>query len=239
MENVIITGASSGIGLAFLQHYLLQPDSENRYHITTLQRNHPPIDRHVKNHTFEMIDFSDIPHGVFYKLRQIDTVPDILILNAGIMVMDDLDVDIFNNIAMRNKVNRQVMVNMLAPFYLSQYFMPKMPQGSNVLIVASIAGITESDFACVYGMTKAGNISLTKSLAHRYAKKGIRVNAICPGLTNTNLVEGDTPPDLIESCVPLGFEAEPYMVAQIGTAIIDNEFMTGSIVVVDGGETNG
>lgn len=217
--KILITGASSGIGEAFLVHYLGEG-----HEVYSLSRTKP------KGGEWVQCDLSQ-PETLEEKLSTLP-IPDILINNAGIMILGDLDI-------LLDEMLTEIKVNLLSAFIITRYFVPHLKKGASVLNIASTAGINESDFAFIYGMTKAGLISMTKSFAHHLASRKIRVNALCPGFTRTNLVPGDSPWDLINEVVPLKMEATPKMIADIGIAIIENPFMTGSIVVCDGGEVNG
>lgn len=95
----------------------------------------------------------------------------------------------------------------------------------------------------VYNVTKAGAVQLTRSLASRYARDGIRINCVCPGATRTNAIRIEDPvePDSFWRAVgdahPLGRVANPREIASVIVFLISDEasFMTGSAVVVDGG----
>lgn len=80
---------------------------------------------------------------------------------------------------------RIMAVNAKALFFLCQAFMPRLqPQGA-VVNVASGAGTGSTHEAAVYGASKGAVLSVTRSFAHAYAGRGVRVNAVCPGLIDT------------------------------------------------------
>ena len=115
-------------------------------------------------------------------------------------------------------------------------------QGS-VINVASVAGLAASPFLSPYGAAKAGLISLTKSLAVEWAPLGIRVNALCPGWTatelNRNLWEDEEMGKATIATVPMkrwGRAAEMAGPA-VFLASDASSFMTGQALVVDGGQT--
>jgi len=115
-------------------------------------------------------------------------------------------------------------------------------QGS-VINVASVAGLAASPFLSPYGAAKAGLISLTKTLAVEWAPLGIRVNALCPGWTatelNRNLWEDETAGKATIATVPMqrwGRAAEMAGPA-VFLASDASSYMTGQALVIDGGQT--
>ena len=142
-------------------------------------------------------------------------------------------------------------VNAKALFFLCQAFVPRLqPQGA-VVNVASGAGKTGSTHeAAVYGASKAAVLSVTRSFAHAYAGRGVRVNAVCPGLIDTPMndvvVDAIAPlrglePDAYGrarlAAVPLGRLADPREVAHVIAFLLSDasSYMTGQSVNVTGG----
>jgi acetoacetyl-CoA reductase len=92
-----------------------------------------------------------------------------------------------------------------------------------------------------YSAAKAGEIGFTKALAQENAKKGITVNAICPGYINTEMVQA-VPKDVIEKSIlpqiPVGRLGEPEDIARcvVFLASDDASFITGSTLTANGGQ---
>lgn len=115
-------------------------------------------------------------------------------------------------------------------------------QGS-VINVASVAGVTASPTMTAYGAAKAGLISLTKSLAVEWAPGGVRVNALCPGWTatelNRTLWEDPVIGPATIATTPMGRWASADEMA--GPAVFlasdASSYLTGQAIVVDGGQT--
>ena len=113
----------------------------------------------------------------------------------------------------------------------------------SVINVASVAGVSAAPFLSPYGAAKAGLISLTKSLAVEWAASGIRVNALCPGWTatelNRNLWEDETNGPATVATVPMHRWARPEEMS--GPAVFlaseASSYMTGQVLVIDGGQT--
>ena len=113
----------------------------------------------------------------------------------------------------------------------------------SVINVASVAGLTGSPLLSPYGAAKAGLISLTKSLAVEWGATGVRVNALCPGWTATDLNRQlwDDPvsgPATVAT-VPMHRwgRAEEMAGPAVFLASAASSYMTGQVVVVDGGQT--
>ena len=113
----------------------------------------------------------------------------------------------------------------------------------SVINVASVAGLAASPFLSPYGAAKAGLISLTKTLAVEWAARGVRVNALCPGWTatdlNRNLWDDDTAGKATVATVPMQRwgRAEEMTGPAVFLASDASSYMTGQVLVVDGGQT--
>ncbi len=113
----------------------------------------------------------------------------------------------------------------------------------SVINVASVAGVAAAPLLTPYGAAKAGLISLTKSLAVEWAAHGVRVNALCPGWTatdlNKNLWQDAMAGPATVASVPMQRwgTAEEMTGAAIFLACEASSYMTGQVVVVDGGQT--
>ena len=112
----------------------------------------------------------------------------------------------------------------------------------SVINVASVAGLIGSPFLAPYGAAKAGLISLTKTLAVEWAARGVRVNALCPGWTatdlNRNLWDDDTAGKATVATVPMQRwgRAEEMTGPAVFLASDASSYMTGQVLVVDGGQ---
>jgi NAD(P)-dependent dehydrogenase (short-subunit alcohol dehydrogenase family) len=115
-------------------------------------------------------------------------------------------------------------------------------QGS-VINVASVAGLAASPTMSPYGAAKAGLISLTKSLAVEWAQGGVRVNALCPGWTatelNRTLWEDPVLGPATIATTPMGrwASAEEMAGPALFLASAASSYMTGQALVIDGGQT--
>jgi NAD(P)-dependent dehydrogenase (short-subunit alcohol dehydrogenase family) len=142
-------------------------------------------------------------------------------------------------------------VNARALFFLTQEVGRRLGDGGAVVNVASGAGKTGSTVeAAVYSASKAAVLSMTRTFAHAWAKRGVRVNAVCPGVIETpmnDVVLDDIAAargigrDEIEraraAAIPMGRTAPPEEVASVIAFLLsaDASYMTGQGVNVTGG----
>jgi NAD(P)-dependent dehydrogenase (short-subunit alcohol dehydrogenase family) len=147
--------------------------------------------------------------------------------------------------------DRVMNVNLKSMFLTCKYVIPYMEkQGSGCIInISSIQAIRFLHPAISYSASKAGVIALTREIALEYAAKGIRVNAILPGLMKTPIVEfsakhlygGDV--DEMwrqrDARCPTGKQGEPWDTAYAALFLASDEakYITGTILAVDGGMT--
>lgn len=139
--------------------------------------------------------------------------------------------------------NRIQDVNLKSAFLGAKHAVPYMREqsGGVILNTASTAGIRPRTGLSAYAASKGGMITLTKQLAHELAEDGIRVNAICPVATDTDMLPEFTGDNLsmnaMAETIPLGRLAEPSDIASAAAFLASEEasMVTGSVLEVDGG----
>jgi NAD(P)-dependent dehydrogenase (short-subunit alcohol dehydrogenase family) len=137
-----------------------------------------------------------------------------------------------------------------APYYACLHAVGEMERagGGSIVNVASIAGVTGSVSGDVegsgYGTAKHGVIGLTRTMALAYAKRNIRVNAVCPGYVRTGITEFlYADPELSQRVisddlrVPMDRWGEPREIGAVVTFLASDaaSFITGQPIIVDGG----
>lgn len=141
---------------------------------------------------------------------------------------------------------RRIMaVNLDAYFFLAQAAIPHLLEaGGNIVNIASNAGLQGVPYSAAYCMSKGGVVQLTRSLAVEFLKSPLRVNAIAPAGTNTNIAASmqfppDVDIDLVTRMAGLRGLAEPEEVAAVFAFLASDEArsVTGAVYTVDNGIT--
>jgi NAD(P)-dependent dehydrogenase (short-subunit alcohol dehydrogenase family) len=229
-KHVLITGANRGIGAAIAQAFLTAGATISN------------IDREpASNLTTFSADLTDVDATgrAFEAAVQKSGAPHILVNNAGIserIPAEDYPLENFRRIA---------ATNVWAPFHLMQrcaraWIAAKHP--GTIVNIASVYGMVADPLSAPYSASKGALIQLTRTCAVEWAPHGIRVNAVAPGYTRTEMTSKtlDSPAGKqILAKVPLGRAATPEEIAGavLFLASPAASFITGHILVVDGGYT--
>lgn len=236
-KRILVTGASSGLGAHFAQ--LL---AANGAHVILAARRETALasvaDRiRARGGTADTIalDAAD-PASIAQIGEKVDAV-DVLINNAGIgrtVRALDMSEDDWDSV---------IDVNLKGSFLLTQLFARKMREagtGGAIVNIASILGLRQAGAVLSYAVSKAGLIQMTKTFALELARFNIRVNALAPGYIatelNDELWESEAGKAMINRnpMRRLG-QLEDLDGPLLLLASDASRFMTGSVVVVDGG----
>ncbi|MEM3222064.1 MAG: SDR family oxidoreductase, partial [Saccharolobus sp.] len=145
------------------------------------------------------------------------------------------------------KYEKMLRINLNGTIYVTYEFLPLLKNSKNGVIIniASNAGIgTAAEGTTFYAITKAGVIILTKRLAFELGKYGIRVNAVAPGWTETDMTLGGKSEEEIEKLretfknkTVLATTGKPEDIANVVLFLASDEarYITGQIIVADGG----
>jgi len=168
---------------------------------------------------------------------------DVLINNAGVhFVRDITDMTV-------EEWDRLMDINLKSMFLCCKHVIPHMlkQKRGSIVNLASISSFIGQEMdggsTFAYNVTKAGARQLTTSLATRYADEGIRINCVCPGNVETNIIKRATADEVGEFWrlaargEPMGRNAQPDEIANAILFLASEEasFVTGASLVVDGG----
>ncbi|MCD2255705.1 3-oxoacyl-ACP reductase family protein [Agrilactobacillus fermenti] len=233
---VFITGSSRGIGLAMAQAFA-QKDAQ-----VILNSRHelkPEVLQLFEKATHQpgqvLGDISDPEQAqnMIKTIKQTYGQLDVLINNAGItndkMLLRMTSAD-FEQVLQTNLVGT---FNVLQPALKLMY---KQKAGT-IINIASVVGLTGNIGQANYAAAKAGILGLTKTTALEGALRGIRCNAIAPGMVATDMTDAlseKVQAELVAK-IPLKRAAKPEEIAHTAIFLAENEYITGQTITVDGG----
>ncbi len=241
-KSVIVTGGASGIGKATAK--LFASEGANVI-IADVNRDGKAVAQQLGQETQKRVSFiqadvskaDDADRLIQETLRQHGRL-DILHNNAGILVVGDVTT------ISEADWDRCIDINLKSVYLVSRYAIPAMQQtdGGVIINTASTAGMSGGSGYAVYGASKAAIILLTQCMALDFAKRNIRVNAVCPGPTATPMIlspdtDRESALERWAQELPIGRAGEPIDTAKAVAYLAsdDASFVTGSAFVVDGG----
>ena len=235
----VITGGTRGIGFATAKKFL-----ENEAKVVLLGSKQETVEKAIKelkqiNSSYEVIGFypnlssKEEMDEVFKKVKEIYGHIDILINNAGISSktkIEDYSEEEYDKIT---------NLNIKSVFNCSKQIIPYLKETKGVILnTSSMVSIYGQPSGVMYPTTKFAVNGITKSLARELAPQGIRVNAVAPGIINTDMV-AQLPKEMIEpliKTIPFGRIGEPEDIAHAFLFLSSNlsSYITGIVLSVDG-----
>jgi NAD(P)-dependent dehydrogenase (short-subunit alcohol dehydrogenase family) len=231
-RTVIVTGASQGIGAALVKTFL-----ERGYSVVANSRNMTKSGAFVPSDKLALVDgdigqiatAAKITETATSKFRSIDA----LINNAGIFFskpFTDYTADDFRALASTNLEGFIYITQLAIKQMLAQKSGGSIVSITTSLVEHPIAGVPAS----VPMITKGGIEAITRNLAIEYAKDGIRVNVVAPGVVDTPMHESD-PKEFLKSLSPLGRISDAQDIADAVLYLTEAGQVTGEVLHVDGG----
>ncbi|MEZ5385979.1 MAG: SDR family oxidoreductase [Prosthecobacter sp.] len=233
----LVTGSSQGIGLA-IGRGLQEAGAKVVFH--GLQDSVEGLAAYVKADLMQ----DDGPQGLVDAAFALDSKIDTLVCNAGSFF------DVHPLEMTRERWDKTMQLNVASAFFTAQAFAKRLvaeKRGGSIVITSSTNGFQAEAESCAYDASKGALVMLTKSLAVSLADHGIRVNGIAPGLIKTPLTatwmesRDRTVLDHYEKKILLRRVGAPEDVAGAVTFLCSPaaSYITGEIIVVDGGLTTG
>ena len=234
-KNVLVTGSSRGLGAAIATKF-----AENGANVILNARHEPSeLIQQIKalgvQVWFIHADISN-PRDIEEMVRQLDEQQinvDILVNNAGIN-RDKL------MIGMREKdFDDVVNTNLIGTFRVTQPLFKRMLKRRTGVIInmASVVGEHGNIGQANYAASKAGVIGFTKAVAQEGALRGVRCNAIAPGMIASSMTAAidEKRQKEIKERIPLKRLGTAEEVAQTALFLAQNDYLTGEVINVDGG----
>ena len=230
MKNVLITGASGGIGSELVKRF-----AQNQCQVIAIYNTHKPakqknVDLYKCNLAKES-EINKVLPQIIIKYGKIDC----LVNCAGVsqfkqiqdITAEDIDTVLNSNLKSAILVTKYIAKNMISH------------KAGSIINISSMWGVVGASVESVYSASKGAINALTLSLAKELAPSGITVNAVCPGLINTKMnsnLNTQAINDLVAS-TPLRRFGTPEDVANAVEFLTSEKasFITGQLLVVDGG----
>ncbi|GAA4278988.1 SDR family NAD(P)-dependent oxidoreductase [Aquimarina mytili] len=241
---VIVTGAGSGIGAATAKHFAKH---QAKVVVSDIKKEKAQkiVDDIKANGgesvviTANVAKFDEVEQLIIKTVEQFGRL-DVIVNNAGIGP---------KNMAKTGEYTLEdwdsvIAVNQTGVFYCMKLALQQMMKqgGGNIVNIASLAGLKASLNNLSYSASKFAVVGMTKSAALEYATKNIRINAVCPGYTESALLDKllSVRPDMdqmLKSVIPMkryGL-AEEIAEAVVWLASENTKFITGQTITLDGG----
>jgi len=232
---VVVTGGAAGIGRAAVERFVAGGDR-----VVALDRDESALATLPSSVRGIVVDVADRAAlaGAAEQLGSADA----LVCAAGVQrygTVVDTPSDVYDEV---------MAVNVGGVFFACQAFVPLLPRGGSVVVVASVQAYAAQRGVAAYSMGKGALLSLVRAMAVDHAADGVRVNAVCPGSVDTPMLRasaaqfGESADEVIAEwgrSHPLGRVATPGEVAEVIHFLSSPAaaFVTGADVKVDGGLT--
>ena len=237
-KNVFITGSSRGIGLAIAHKFASLGANvvlNSRGEISEeLLAEFKPYGVKVLAISGDVSDFADAKRMVDQSIEEMGSV-DVLVNNAGI-TQDTLMLKMTEE-----DFEKVLKVNLTGAFNMTQAVLKQMIKAREGAIInmSSVVGLMGNIGQANYAASKAGLIGFTKSVAREVANRNVRVNAIAPGMIESDMtaVLSDKVKDAMLAQIPMKQFGQAEQVAEVTAFLASQDYLTGQVIAIDGGLT--
>lgn len=238
MKTAIVTGSTRGIGRAMGLKLLRQgcavafnyrEDSNQAEHLAHELEENGFSGRYqiISADLSSMAGVMSLETNLQERFHKLDY----LVLNAGITCRGTLDQ------LQLEDWERVINTNLTMPLFLTQRCAQWMQPGGCILFLGSLLGQYPHATSLSYGVSKAGIHYLTRALVKEFEQAEVRVNCIAPGFVETDW-QRNKPQEIrrsIENKIALHRFAQPEEIAQMAWSVLDNSYMNGAVINIDGG----
>ena len=237
-KNVFITGSSRGIGLAIAHKFASLGANvvlNSRGEISEeLLAEFKPYGVKVLAISGDVSDFADAKRMVDQAIEELGSV-DVLVNNAGI-TQDTLLLKMTEE-----DFEKVLKVNLTGAFNMTQSVLKPMIKAREGAIInmSSVVGLMGNIGQANYAASKAGLIGFTKSVAREVANRNVRVNAIAPGMIESDMtaVLSDKVKEAMLAQIPMKQFGQAEQVAEVTAFLASQDYLTGQVIAIDGGLT--
>lgn len=237
-KNVFITGSSRGIGLAIAHKFASLGANvvlNSRGQISEeLLASFKSYGVKVLAISGDVSDYTDAKRMVDQAIKELGSV-DVLVNNAGI-TQDTIMLKMTEE-----DFERVLKVNLTGAFNMTQSVLKQMIKAREGAIInmSSVVGLMGNVGQANYAASKAGLIGFTKSVAREVAGRNVRVNAIAPGMIESDMtaVLSDKVKDAMLAQIPMKQFGQAEQVADVAVFLASQDYLTGQVIAIDGGLT--
>ena len=221
MKTAVITGGTRGIGKEIVNLFIREG-----YKVIVLSASGAQVEG-AESYKCNVADFNAVKQ-IAEKIGAVD----VLVNNAGITK---------DNLALRmteSEFDEVINTNLKGVFNCCKHFMRAIiKSGGRIINISSVSGICGNVGQANYAASKAGVIALTKTLARELGGKGVTVNAVAPGFIETDMtgaLSDEIKQQILNRTVIKRF-GTPEDIAKAVLFLVNSPYITGQVLVVDGG----
>ncbi|MEU6171631.1 SDR family oxidoreductase [Streptantibioticus parmotrematis] len=237
-KKIVITGGSSGIGLAAARLF-----ADGGAHVLITGRTRSTLDAAlerlgdkavaVRSDAASLKDITALAETVRERFGAVDA----LFVNAGVTASAPFDA------VTEERYDALFDINAKGPYFTVRALAPLLREGSGVVLTTSVANVLGLDALSVYSATKAALRSMTRTLARELLPRKVRVNAVSPGPIDTGILDRSFPADAVETMKDTYRSTNPMLrlgtseevAAAVAYLAFGATFSTGTEFPVDGG----